>query len=67
MLAGAPVPRLMLHAAALEFPHPHGGFRRIAAPPPEDFQVLAARLGLPLERSGNLGHSEAGDASTSSR
>ncbi len=42
-LAGQPVPRLMLHARALEFPHPDGGRRRIDAPPPEDFlHVLAA-------------------------
>jgi tRNA pseudouridine32 synthase/23S rRNA pseudouridine746 synthase len=46
-LGGRPVPRLMLHAAALEFPHPDGGRRRIEAPPPQDFQSLlaAARLG----------------------
>jgi RluA family pseudouridine synthase len=41
MLAGEPVPRLMLHAAALEFPHPDGGMKRIEAAVPEDF----ARLG----------------------
>ena len=34
-LAGAPVPRLMLHAAALEFPHPDGGSKRIEAPLPD--------------------------------
>jgi tRNA pseudouridine32 synthase/23S rRNA pseudouridine746 synthase len=45
-LAGRPVPRLMLHAAALEFPHPEGGRRRIEAPPPEDFQALLAAAGL---------------------
>jgi tRNA pseudouridine32 synthase/23S rRNA pseudouridine746 synthase len=45
-LAGQAVPRLMLHAAALEFPHPEGGRKRIEAPPPPDFQALlaAARL-----------------------
>jgi tRNA pseudouridine32 synthase/23S rRNA pseudouridine746 synthase len=45
-LAGRPVPRLMLHAAALEFPHPEGGRRRIEAAPPQDFRDLlaAARL-----------------------
>lgn len=48
MLAGAPVPRLMLHAAALEFPHPAGGKRRITAPPPEDFATVAHNVGLTL-------------------
>ena len=49
MLAGEPVPRLMLHAAALEFPHPGGGMRRLTAPPPADFAQVAfdARLALP--------------------
>ena len=41
---GGPVPRLMLHAAALQFPHPDGGALRLEAEPPEDFQVLARRL-----------------------
>ena len=36
MLSGAPVPRLMLHAAALIFPHPAGGERRVTAPTPDD-------------------------------
>jgi tRNA pseudouridine32 synthase/23S rRNA pseudouridine746 synthase len=44
MLAGEEVPRLMLHALALEFPHPDGGFKRIEAEPPEDFQKLDAAL-----------------------
>ena len=44
MLAGEEVPRLMLHALALEFPHPDGGTRRIEAGPPADFQELSARL-----------------------
>jgi RluA family pseudouridine synthase len=46
VLAGAAVPRLMLHAAALEFPHPAGGARRIEAPVPDDLASLARRLGL---------------------
>ena len=46
VLGGAPAPRLMLHAAALEFPHPEGGRRRVEAPPPGDFLALAASLGL---------------------
>lgn len=46
-LAGAAVPRLMLHAAALDFPHPDGGRRRIEAPLPADVQAVlkAAELG----------------------
>ncbi len=44
MLAGEPVARLMLHAAALEFPHPEGGVRRIEAPEPDDMRLLAERL-----------------------
>ena len=46
MLAGAAVPRLMLHAASLVFPHPEGGERRIHAPLPEDLIGVLARLGL---------------------
>jgi tRNA pseudouridine32 synthase/23S rRNA pseudouridine746 synthase len=44
MLAGEPVPRLMLHAAALEFPHPDGGTRRIEAEAPEDMRLLSESL-----------------------
>jgi len=46
MAGGWPVPRLMLHAAALEFPHPEGGRRRIEAPLPEDFRIVATHAGL---------------------
>jgi RluA family pseudouridine synthase len=46
VLEGEMVPRLMLHAAALEFPHPDGGTKRIEAAPPADFAELAAALGL---------------------
>ena len=45
-LAGHPAPRLMLHAAALSFPHPDGGTRRVEAPPPGDFMTLAKSLEL---------------------
>jgi len=45
-LGGAPVPRLMLHAAALAFPHPEGGERRIEAPLPGDIRNLLDALGL---------------------
>jgi tRNA pseudouridine32 synthase/23S rRNA pseudouridine746 synthase len=45
-LGQAAVPRLMLHALALEFPHPAGGRRRIEAPPPTDFAKVAGGAGL---------------------
>lgn len=44
MLAGAAVPRLMLHALALEFPHPDGGAKRMEVEPPPDFQRLSEAL-----------------------
>jgi tRNA pseudouridine32 synthase/23S rRNA pseudouridine746 synthase len=50
MLAGGPVPRLMLHAAALRFPHPGGGWMTLSAPPPSDFTALCERLGLAQAR-----------------
>lgn len=46
MVGGEAAPRLMLHAAVLEFPHPAGGSRRIEAPLPADFRALAAALGI---------------------
>jgi tRNA pseudouridine32 synthase/23S rRNA pseudouridine746 synthase len=46
VLGGVPVPRLMLHAAVLTFPHPSGGERRIEAPIPADMTGLARTLGL---------------------
>jgi RluA family pseudouridine synthase len=42
MLAGVPVPRLMLHAEELIFPHPAGGVRRVTAPMPDDMASLMA-------------------------
>jgi tRNA pseudouridine32 synthase/23S rRNA pseudouridine746 synthase len=45
---GAAVPRLMLHARALEFPHPEGGLKRIDAEPPEDFLTVASAAGLAI-------------------
>ena len=53
-LGGHPVPRLMLHAAALSFPHPEGGTKRVEAPPPADFATLAKSLELmgTLDRDG---------------
>ena len=44
VLGGGAVARLMLHAAALQFPHPDGGETRIEAPWPEDFREIAAQL-----------------------
>ena len=44
VLDGAPVKRLMLHAAAIAFPHPAGGRMRLEADPPNDFEGLAASL-----------------------
>jgi tRNA pseudouridine32 synthase/23S rRNA pseudouridine746 synthase len=46
VVGGHPVPRLMLHAAALKFPHPSGGEKRIEAPTPADMAGLIAALGL---------------------
>ena len=46
MVGGAPVPRLMLHARALTFPHPDGGSKRIEAPVPSDFIEAAAKAGI---------------------
>jgi tRNA pseudouridine32 synthase/23S rRNA pseudouridine746 synthase len=36
----------MLHAAALSFPHPSGGEKRLEAPVPADMAGLFAALGL---------------------
>jgi RluA family pseudouridine synthase len=46
VLGGAPVPRLMLHAARLAFPHPAGGTRTIEAPLPCDFEAALKAAGL---------------------
>ena len=45
-VAGTPIPSLLLHAAALEFPHPAGGRRRFEAPPPVHFSETLVSLGL---------------------
>ena len=45
-LAGSAIPRLMLHATALEFPHPEGGRKRIEAPLPADFAGALTAAGL---------------------
>ncbi len=46
VLGGAAVPRLMLHAKAIAFPHPEGGERRIEAAVPSDMAAVLQRLGL---------------------
>jgi RluA family pseudouridine synthase len=46
MVNGRAVPRLMLHASALTFPHPSGGRKRVEAPLPADLAGLIAALGL---------------------
>jgi tRNA pseudouridine32 synthase/23S rRNA pseudouridine746 synthase len=46
--AGVAVPRLMLHASRLEFPHPDGGSRTMEAPLPEDFAAVARAAGLAI-------------------
>lgn len=46
VLGGRPVPRLMLHALALEFPHPTQGRMRLEAPVPADMDQQLRHLGL---------------------
>ena len=46
VVEGHAIPRLMLHAIALTFPHPRGGLKRIEAPVPQDMAGLIAALGL---------------------
>ena len=45
-VGGQPVPRLMLHAGALSFPHPEGGTKRLEAPTPPDMAAVLAAIGL---------------------
>lgn len=46
VVGGHAVPRLMLHARALGFPHPAGGTKRLEAEPPADMAELVRKLGL---------------------
>ncbi len=45
-LGGIPASRLMLHAAALSFPHPAGETMTLSAPPPRDFTAFLSAIGL---------------------
>ena len=45
-LGGVAIPRLLLHAAALDLPHPAGGRLSLTAPPPQDFFNMITALGL---------------------
>jgi RluA family pseudouridine synthase len=45
-LGGTEIPRLLLHAAALDVPHPEGGRRTFAAPLPPEFVAAVTSLGL---------------------
>lgn len=45
-VGGVAIPGLMLHAAALDIPHPDGGSRRFEAPPPATFEETRRSLGL---------------------
>lgn len=48
-LKGEPVPRLMLHAASLDLPHPTAGGRIVLnAPPPADFLAVLSAAGLEM-------------------
>ena len=47
-LGDIPVSRLMLHAAALEFPHPAGGTKRLEAQVPADMQAVLDAAGLQM-------------------
>jgi len=50
VLGGGAVPRLLLHARAIRFPHPDGGEREIEAPIAADMAAIIARLGLDERR-----------------
>ncbi len=45
---GEAVPRLMLHALAIDVPHPVGGRRRYEARPPPDMSVVAHACGVDI-------------------
>jgi tRNA pseudouridine32 synthase/23S rRNA pseudouridine746 synthase len=45
-VGGHPVPRLMLHAVKLSYPHPDGQTATVEAPMPDDMATLVRALGL---------------------
>jgi len=47
-VGGVAIPRLMLHAARLSFPHPEGGTRTVEAPMPDDMRKVAAALRIDI-------------------
>ena len=53
VVGGVAAPRLMLHAAALAFPHPAGGERRIEAPIPADIRALLTGVKLSVPERWN--------------
>lgn len=50
MIDGVAIDGLMLHAAALDLPHPAGGRRQFSAPPPRAFTETVRSLGLETVR-----------------
>lgn len=50
-IGGAEIPRLLLHAAALDVPYPDGGRRTFRAPAPPEFSGIAQSLGLETPKS----------------
>jgi len=50
-LAGIEIPSLLLHAAALDIPHPAGARRTLEAPPPPGFLQALKSLGLEQARA----------------
>lgn len=50
-IGGTEIPRLLLHAAALDVPYPDGGRRTFVAPAPPEFLRTAQSLGLETPKS----------------
>lgn len=50
-IGGTEIPRLLLHAAALDVPYPDGSRRTFVAPPPPEFLNAAQSLGLETPKS----------------
>lgn len=47
-VGGTEIPRLLLHAAKLDAPHPDGGRKTFVAPPPPEFVGAVQALGLSI-------------------